>query len=273
MSHMDARSGKYRYVGAERGRNAPFYVEMIGVDCCAREYRIRRNHSRISVVGYTLRGRGSITQNQETVVVQKGDLFIVQPDETHEYYPLVDWEFCWVNVAGDFWKQLLIRYGLGSQICYPCCALGEEFHQLVLASAQDEAPVAEIQQQVQEFLLRLTLHLHRRNAAQEADTVAVQIRTAFERCSCREHSQEEICRNLGLSVRHAQRVFKQNYGQTLHQFVLQQRLITAEALLLHTNRSVRQIAESTGFSNEKHFSTAFRKHEGLSPSQYRSQRR
>ena len=46
-------------------------------------------------------------------------------------------------------------------------------------------------------------------------------------------------------------------------------MAAAKALLKSTGRSIHEIAADTGFGNEKHFSTAFRRLEGLSPSEYR----
>lgn len=267
MSHMDARSGAYRYAAVSR--NDPFSADMIGVDRCAPAYRIERVNSPISVVGYTLRGSGSITQNGVSEQVNEGGLFIVQLGEQHEYHPLGEWEFCWVNIVGDFWKQLLSRYGLTRQIVYPACELGEELYRLVLFSTSGSVSSQDVQAAVQPFLLQLALHLYHRAAAQPAAELPEQIRAALDRNLFTGLSQKEICREIGLSVRHAQRLFKQAYQQTPHQYTSHRRMAAAKSLLKSTGRSIGEIACELGFSSEKHFSAAFRLLEGLPPSEYR----
>jgi len=266
MPHMDARSGNYRYAGVSR--NDPFSVDMIGTDLCAPDYRVERVHSPISVVGYTLSGAGIITQNGVTETARKGDLFVVHMGGTHEYHPLHEWEFCWVNIVGEFWKQMLSCCGLDRRIVYHNCALGEEFHRHVLASTPADVSAEDIQRNVQPFLSGLVLHLYH-SAAQKEPGLPSEIRAAFDRSLHTGCTQAEICRGLGLSVRHAQRLFKEAYHQTLHQYVTERRMAAAKALLKSTGRSIHEIAADTGFGNEKHFSTAFRRLEGLSPSEYR----
>ena len=40
-------------------------------------------------------------------------------------------------------------------------------------------------------------------------------------------------------------------------------------LILHTELSVNDIADKTGFSTARYFSTVFKQHTGCSPTQYR----
>ena len=61
-------------------------------------------------------------------------------------------------------------------------------------------------------------------------------------------------------------VFKQKTGKTLHQVVLEEKLLLAEHWLCLTNRSVEEIAFEVGFSSRNHFCTAFKKRFGYPPS-------
>ncbi|MGD1953093.1 MAG: helix-turn-helix domain-containing protein [Leptolyngbyaceae cyanobacterium] len=72
-----------------------------------------------------------------------------------------------------------------------------------------------------------------------------------------------------VSVNHLCAVFKQSTGQSVHQFVIQQRIEKAKTLLKKSKKSLVEIAQETGFSNQAHFTTSFRKALGTTPSQYR----
>lgn len=52
----------------------------------------------------------------------------------------------------------------------------------------------------------------------------------------------------------------------------QQRLAQAQQLLRTPFLSVKQVAAMTGFADPKYFSTAFRRHTGVSPQAFHSQR-
>ena len=90
MSHMDARSGQYRYIWSEEYKEMPFSIEMAGVDRCAPQYYLRRSPASISVIGYTMKGAGVIVQNGNLKKAEVGSLFMVNIGEEHEYYPSAD---------------------------------------------------------------------------------------------------------------------------------------------------------------------------------------
>lgn len=271
MSIFDERSGKYRYVGDERYAGMPFYIDMVGVDKCSPRYRIQRESSPLSVVGFVLQGAGRIEQGRQACMAREGSLFIVQSGESHVYYPVGEWEFCWANIKGDFWRQTLQRYGLGERIVFLDCPLGQEFYRLIEEAAGDGMSISDVQLSVQSFLMKLALQLYMEENLREENTLAARVKAEFARCSHTEQTQEEVCRRIGISVRHAQRLFRQVYGVSLHDFVAERKRAQARALLLHTDRSIRQIAGNVGFENEKYFSTFFRQGEGMSPTQYRRQ--
>lgn len=72
-----------------------------------------------------------------------------------------------------------------------------------------------------------------------------------------------------MSVNHLCAVFKQTVGQSVHQFVIQQRIERAKILLRDPRKSLAEIAQETGFSSQSHFTTSFSKICGSTPSQYR----
>ena len=77
----------------------------------------------------------------------------------------------------------------------------------------------------------------------------------------------------GLSPNHLLRIFKQVFQQTPHQYVTARRLEHAQTLLRHTDRSVTDICFAVGFESLGTFSWRFRRHVGLSPTEYRCRNR
>jgi len=76
-----------------------------------------------------------------------------------------------------------------------------------------------------------------------------------------------------LSPDHFLRAFKLAVGQTPHRYVLERRLVRAQELLARSERAVAEVARDTGFRGASHFSAAFRRQYGLTPSAWRAQRR
>ena len=83
-------------------------------------------------------------------------------------------------------------------------------------------------------------------------------------------SVAKIARVALISPYHFGRLFKQSTGQTLHQYVLDQRLKKAQSLLATSNVTLVEIASIVGLANQSHFTTAFRKKIGVTPAFYRT---
>ena len=64
--------------------------------------------------------------------------------------------------------------------------------------------------------------------------------------------------------------FRQVYGKSLRDVILDLRIRTAASMLLRTKASVHAIARKTGFASDAHFVRLFRKKTGSTPSAYRA---
>lgn len=76
----------------------------------------------------------------------------------------------------------------------------------------------------------------------------------------------------GLSQSHYSRAFKASTGLAPYQWQLKARIEHAKDLLLNTNDSLSDIANSTGFADAVHFGRTFRKIIGASPAAWRLDR-
>lgn len=73
-----------------------------------------------------------------------------------------------------------------------------------------------------------------------------------------------------LSPYHFGRVFKHATGKSPYQHLIYWRIARSQILLAGTERSIVDIAAACGFLNKAHFSTAFSRQTGMSPSRYRA---
>lgn len=81
---------------------------------------------------------------------------------------------------------------------------------------------------------------------------------------------EKLCQDVGLSRAHLNRKMKELFGLTPSEFIRNIRLRKACELLKQPDVDISQIAYSVGFSSQPHFSTAFKRFTGISPSEYRT---
>ncbi|MCJ8287212.1 GlxA family transcriptional regulator [Halomonas sp.] len=76
---------------------------------------------------------------------------------------------------------------------------------------------------------------------------------------------DSIASMVGISHRHLQRLFKDNFGINPASYYLKLRLDHGDNLLRKTSMDVLTIATATGFSSSSHFSKCYRKQFGISP--------
>lgn len=67
------------------------------------------------------------------------------------------------------------------------------------------------------------------------------------------------------------RLFKQETGNNLSDYILRKRIEKAKEELVETQKSVQEISKLTGFNTPQYFSSTFKKQVGMSPQEYRHQ--
>ncbi len=83
----------------------------------------------------------------------------------------------------------------------------------------------------------------------------------------------ELAALAGISARHFERAFRQSTGSSPHAYVMERRLHRARDLLINRPElPIEQITLRLGFSSSSHFSSAFRRQTGLTPTDFRKTR-
>jgi len=82
----------------------------------------------------------------------------------------------------------------------------------------------------------------------------------------------EMADQLSLSPHYFSMRFKHALGVSPHHYVLRERIHEARRLLAVGRMSISEVALSLGFSDQSHFSQAFRKMTGTTPKRYQSTR-
>jgi len=78
----------------------------------------------------------------------------------------------------------------------------------------------------------------------------------------------ELARVAKLSPHHFSMLFKQIIGLSPHQYVLYKRICEAQRQLAAGRLTLSEVALNLGFSDQSHFSRAFRKIAGTTPTRY-----
>lgn len=122
------------------------------------------------------------------------------------------------------------------------------------------------------WLLQCCDSLSCNNAAVQENSADLRIQTVLAYINknlTEELHVDEIARYCHLSKYHLCRLFRENTGLTIMQYVLEQRLAVAKTALQQTDIPVSIVSTQAGFLTFSYFCHVFRAKEGISPSQFR----
>lgn len=80
---------------------------------------------------------------------------------------------------------------------------------------------------------------------------------------------QDLCQRFGISYSHFYRLFKKETGSTFQGYLLKIRLEKARQYMIESSYSLSEIAKFTGFYDEFHLSSSFKKLTGMSPATLR----
>lgn len=84
----------------------------------------------------------------------------------------------------------------------------------------------------------------------------------------RELSLAELSRAAGVSVSHFTAMFRRAMGQSAHRYVVERRVLRAQALLAQGRTQITEVAAATGFAHPSHMARWMRRVSGVTPSAF-----
>jgi YesN/AraC family two-component response regulator len=81
----------------------------------------------------------------------------------------------------------------------------------------------------------------------------------------------DVAQAIGYSPAYLTDLVRRQTGQPVNRWIIHRRMVAAQHLLLNTNQTVSQIAETIGYETVGHFSRQFRKLYGLPPKEWKQQ--
>ena len=82
-------------------------------------------------------------------------------------------------------------------------------------------------------------------------------------------SVKDVADYVCFSPEYFSKLFKKETGENVKNYILRIKVNTAKDLLKNPNIPVSLVASELGYSNFSHFTQMFKKHEGITPSEYR----
>ena len=143
-------------------------------------------------------------------------------------------------------------------------------HQEISALQDDSsALLRSICYEVMVYLNRWYTQAHGLTIEKSFNKTVSRFRQALEQHFYQYHKVAEYAALLGVTPGHLNVLCKSHLGRSASQLILDRIHIEASRRLAHSSISIEQLSDVLGFTNPTYFCRAFKRHNGMSPLQYR----
>lgn len=225
---------------------------------------------------YITEGEGIYETRREKMVVRPGTVMLLHPGEWHRYKPkpTKGWSEMYIGIGGEV-IQRLMSHPMLTKFPAICCGLKENVQQSyhrIFRLVQDEKPGFQLlaSGEVVKLISMMLIHLKyqesdEKPAAEFIENSKFLIQQNFDQ----KIDFQDIAKSMNIGYSNFRKLFKKYTGISPSHYHLNLRLIKAKELLIHSDKTMKEIAWETGFSSESYFSRIFKDKMGQSPSTLR----
>ena len=264
---------KIIYAGS-RSTGGMFDCLLAGVTYPNPEYRIVRHPSSEYVFEYVISGKGRIEYGGEVIDVRAGTFYFIRKGADVVYYADADdpYEKIWINLDGILAERLTDLFMLGE-------VYAEEINVMRLFLAIHDrlehitpSNAAETGRKVSCLLYEMLSEVRRPEFfpdMQDKNSLDERIRAYLDANLYNDISLDLLAEHFGISKMHVIRVFRNKFGTTPIQYLIDRKISVAKNLLSGTVMPIKEIASLLRYSNTQHFSSSFKAATGVTPGKYR----
>ena len=225
------------------------------------------------VIQYQLEGEAEIRSSEGNCRLRPGDLLVVPPKVVYTYrVPLrQDVRKCYLMLRSGPLPEILLgreirRYGMKVTTADSDCfrkqftAIGETFANLD----------ADSQKQLSVLLYELVVGIQNIITENIGNSFYCKLREAAARLQGKKITLENLTEIFSMGKHTLIREFRKKTGSSPVAYMIRLRLQYAGQLLLLSDMSIREIADTCGYSSASFFISDFKKHTGFTPGEYRA---
>lgn len=237
-------------------------------------YNLQRESYNSFLLMYIQKGELILEFEGQTACITAGHFVLLDCYRFHAYSSTTGWECLWCHFDGvtarNWYTNIVSHLGNIFSMPDPYPALNKlaDIYNIFASGKPVREPLLSkyLTDILTSFLLYTPLEKKKNNYTNMAEEIMNYISEHFKE----DITTEELAAHAGLSQYHFIRTFKKETGFTPHEYVLNTRIAVAKYLLKNTDMLVKDICFDTGFTNESIFCSAFKRHQGMTPAQYRS---
>ncbi|MBS7256233.1 AraC family transcriptional regulator [Flavobacterium branchiicola] len=243
---------------------------------------------------YIVSGSGLQIINDNVFQYQKGNLFLVTPQDVHSFEITTPTKFFFLRFNEYYIKGnsqngqsetvLRMEYILQNASHRPGCILKNKIDKPLIASLIgniiDEQNNQQIyHQKITEQIVNTIITIVARNIAlklpknikESTGEMVLEILHYIQEniYNPKELKSERISEHFNITLNYLGKYFKKQTGETLQEYIANYKLRLIEVRLLNSDMRINEIADELNYSDESHLNKVFRKYKGMNPSEFR----
>lgn len=264
----------YPVVGDEVG--LPMYI--LGAGARDQEFHfIREDGYPNYQIIYCVRGSGVLRLNGADTPINEGDAFYLPPNVPHEYFPTEDvWETHWLTFDGRECEKMLDFLGFkeaGAFHIYDLNAVDAIFKKILyLLKTNYYYSGYQCSAHLYQFLIEMHRVMNMQGGSKDGAKLnqLAPVIDHIDKNYANDISLAELSELIDLSPQYLCRLFKECLNMRPFEYLARRRIAQAKLLLLEDKLNVNEIARTVGYNDCSYFCAVFKKHEMLSPAEFRS---
>ncbi|WEG10962.1 AraC family transcriptional regulator [Pullulanibacillus sp. KACC 23026] len=227
---------------------------------------------------FVLDGKGEFNQEGYKKAINKGDIFCLFPNKTHQYTtdPSNCLNMFWFAFDGRQSEELIRRIGLSEQSPHAAGLISNEVRKTIKKlctrfSNLREAETLERISLIYELFYNLSTMAIQKNIVKVVNSTnwLQESRKYMDNHYSEGISVSDVAKYLGINRSYFTSSFTKEMQMSPLQYLTTIKMKKAYQMLLNPNYTVTEIALSVGYSDLYSFSRAFKNHYAISPSQFR----
>jgi len=209
------------------------------------------------IVHYVISGMGTLVLEGKFYKVCKNQAFIIPPDTRFFYQADKEnpWEYTWINFDGKQAEQL-------KNLKSPVVSIDYSFFKDLLKCKDYPGQEADY---LAGKLFLIIVEMTKKTYISNYILMARDYITTYY---SHDVKIEEIAETIGLNRKYLAKIFKKSTGKTMTEFLFDVRMRMASAAIANGEKNITSLAHSVGYSDPLFFSKQFKKHFGVSPTEF-----
>lgn len=259
-------------------KSSLFYMQEAGTLKSLKSHKCKRENLNSFLFIIVLSGKGILTVKDKTYALNTSDCVLIDCKQPYSHQSSEDdpWELMWVHFNGiharsyyDLFVEQVPNFVF--QTDTPTHFIST-IHKIMEAHNENNTLTELIISKLITDILTLCFTESKKMSEYNDNNISLKlssIRSFIDENYQDKISLDQLAEQFYISKFHLSREFKAQYGVTIGNYILLQRINLAKKLLRFTDKSIETIASECGISDTSYFNKVFKKSENITASRYR----